>query len=54
MSVTVPTSTTAYLLLPQDESEVDVTRLQDGQKAVTEKGRRVALNPGRYELILRP
>ncbi|KAL1598474.1 hypothetical protein SLS59_006758 [Nothophoma quercina] len=54
MSVTVPTSTTAYLLLPQDESEVDVTRLQDGQKAVTEKGRRVALKPGRYELILRP
>ena len=54
MKVTVPTSTTGYLLLPRDESEVDVTRLQKAQNTVTEKGRRVALSPGGYELVLRP
>lgn len=55
MSITVPTSTTGYLLLPRDESEAAVTRLPDvSSKAVTKKGKRVALNPGRYRLSLKP
>ena len=54
MKITVPTSTIGYLVLPQDGSEVDVTRLQEEQKTVTERGRRVVLKPGRYELVLRP
>ncbi|KAF2125667.1 glycoside hydrolase family 78 protein [Dothidotthia symphoricarpi CBS 119687] len=52
MKITVPTSTTGFLLLPGDDSEVAVTRR--GGDTVTKKGRRVSLKPGRYELELKP
>jgi hypothetical protein len=54
MEVTVPTSTVGHLLLPRKESEVDVTRRQDEQSTIAEKGERIALKPGRYELVVRP
>ncbi|KAJ4323340.1 hypothetical protein N0V94_001956 [Neodidymelliopsis sp. IMI 364377] len=54
MRVTVPTSTTAYLVLPGEESEADVKRVQEhGQETISRKGKRVALKPGTYELILK-
>lgn len=54
MEVTVPTSTTSYLLLPREESEVDVTRQQKKQTTFVQKGNRIALKPGRYEIDVRP
>lgn len=54
MKITVPTSTTGFLLLPRDESEVVVMRVQDnGGYTDTRKGRRVTLKPGQYRLVLR-
>lgn len=55
MTVTVPTSTMGFLLLPKDESEVDVTRLQErGREAFASAGTRAALKSGKYCLVLRP
>lgn len=55
MNITVPTSTTGFLLLPRESSSVSVKRVQtQGSEAVTKTGRRVRLQPGRYELQLRP
>ncbi|KAJ4337528.1 hypothetical protein N0V95_008313 [Ascochyta clinopodiicola] len=54
MKITVPTSTVGYLLLPGENSEVDITRVQAEQQTVTERGRRVGLKPGKYEVVLRP
>ncbi|KAH7087464.1 bacterial alpha-L-rhamnosidase-domain-containing protein [Paraphoma chrysanthemicola] len=48
MRVTVPTSTTGYVLLPRDASVVVVTR--NGGESARKNGRRIALEPGRYEL----
>ncbi|GJC83603.1 hypothetical protein ColLi_06441 [Colletotrichum liriopes] len=53
MKVTVPTSTTATLLMPRDESKVEVSRVgSDGVKNVF--GTKVKLLPGRYNLVLFP
>jgi hypothetical protein len=54
MKIEVPTSTTGYLLLPTDDSEVDLEREQAPQEFVTKKGKRIALQPGRYRVVLRP
>jgi hypothetical protein len=55
MEVTVPTSTTGFLLLPEDSSSVAVTRVQTKNRdTVTKTGRRVSLKPGRYKLHLKP
>jgi hypothetical protein len=55
MEVTVPTSTTGFLLLPNDSSSVAVTRVQiNNGTTVTKTGRRVSLKPGRYKLQLKP
>ncbi|KAK6225464.1 hypothetical protein QIS74_01511 [Colletotrichum tabaci] len=53
MKVTVPTSTTATLLMPREESKVEVVRAgSDGSRDVS--GTKVQLLPGRYDLILHP
>ncbi|KAF4920571.1 hypothetical protein CGCVW01_v006758 [Colletotrichum viniferum] len=53
MKVTVPTSTKATLLLPRDESEVEITRQgTDGSRKAG--GKRVQLLPGHYDLVLSP
>jgi hypothetical protein len=54
MEVTVPSSTTAYLVLPSSESRVVVRRLSEGKGGYTEErmGVRVLLKPGRYKLLL--
>ncbi|CAN9381803.1 unnamed protein product [Alternaria alternata] len=52
MWLTVPTSTTAYLLLPSADSSADLRRLGQGGYEVRKKGTRVALKPGSYELML--
>ncbi|KAF5526523.1 hypothetical protein CGCA056_v002304 [Colletotrichum aenigma] len=53
MKVTVPTSTKATLLLPRDESEVEITRQgTDGSRKAG--GKRVQLLPGHYDLMLSP
>jgi len=55
MEITVPTSTTGFLLLPKDSSSVAVTRVQTKNRdTVTKTGRRVSLKPGRYKLHLKP
>lgn len=57
MKIIVPTSTTGFLLLPKDDSEVEVMRAsrQGAQSdVILEKGKRVCLKPGKYELSLRP
>lgn len=55
MKIKVPTSTTGYLILPSDESEVDVKRVQGcAGQVVSRRGKRVTLKPGGYELQLRP
>jgi hypothetical protein len=48
MQVAVPTSTTGFLVLPGEESEVEVIRR--GGSAEARKGQRIALKPGAYEL----
>ncbi|KAH7359690.1 bacterial alpha-L-rhamnosidase-domain-containing protein [Pyrenochaeta sp. MPI-SDFR-AT-0127] len=54
MNITVPTSTTGVLILPKDESEVIVRRVQNGGGYTeTRKGSRVALKPGTYKLQLK-
>ncbi|KAL0940469.1 alpha-l-rhamnosidase [Colletotrichum truncatum] len=53
MKITVPTSTTATLLLPRDESEAEVTR-QGGGNLRRATGKKVKLLPGKYELVLYP
>ncbi|KAI8940653.1 hypothetical protein NX059_001923 [Plenodomus lindquistii] len=55
MKITVPTSTTGYLLLPRDASQATVIR-ESRQKETKEvkKGSRIALKPGRYQLYLKP
>ncbi|KAF1915644.1 bacterial alpha-L-rhamnosidase-domain-containing protein [Ampelomyces quisqualis] len=50
MQITVPTSTTGFLLLPTEESEVEVTR--NGGQAEARRGKRLALKPGVYKLRL--
>lgn len=52
MNVTVPTSTTGFVLLPREESEVIVTRR--GGEPVHKKARKIPLRPGGYELRLKP
>jgi hypothetical protein len=52
MWLTVPTSTTAYLLLPSADSSADLRRLGEGGYEVQNKGTRIALKPGSYELVL--
>jgi hypothetical protein len=52
MWLTVPTSTTAYLLLPSADSSADLRRLGQGGYEVRKKGTRVTLKPGSYELML--
>ncbi|KAI0205105.1 alpha-rhamnosidase [Astrocystis sublimbata] len=53
MKVTVPTSTTAFLLLPDDSSSVEIYRMgTDGIRTAT--GKRIALKPGKYDLSLSP
>jgi hypothetical protein len=50
MKITVPTSTTGLLLLPREDSVVEVTR--SGGEMMRRSGRRIALKPGRYDLTL--
>lgn len=52
MKITVPTSTTGYILLPRVESEATVTR--QGGQPTEKKGARIALRPGQYKLCLKP
>lgn len=52
MKVTVPTSTTGFLVLPRDESEVMVTRIS-GQPT-KRAGRKIGLKPGKYMLQIMP
>ncbi|KAH8725666.1 bacterial alpha-L-rhamnosidase-domain-containing protein [Phaeosphaeriaceae sp. PMI808] len=52
MNVTVPTSTTGFLVLPRDESGVIITR--DGEGITNGKGRRVELKSGHYVLDILP
>jgi len=52
MEVSVPTSTTGYLLLPREESSVVVKRLGEDGYDVERKGMRIALKPGKYGLVL--
>ena len=52
MEVGVPTSTTGYLLLPREESSVVMRRLGEDGYEVERKGTRIALKPGKYELVL--
>jgi hypothetical protein len=52
MKITVPTSTTGFILLPREESEVIATR--HGGQSVHMKGQKIALRPGRYGLQLKP
>lgn len=52
MNITAPTSTTGFVLLPREESEVIATR--HGGQSVHMKGRKIALRPGRYNLRLKP
>jgi len=52
MEVSVPTSTTGHLLLPREESRVVVRRLGEDGYEVERKGVRIALKPGKYELVL--
>ncbi|KAI8254602.1 hypothetical protein K4K58_006270 [Colletotrichum sp. SAR11_239] len=53
MKVTVPTSTKATLLLPRDESAVEIVRQgTDGSRKAA--GKRVQLLPGHYDLVLFP
>ncbi|EOA84311.1 glycoside hydrolase family 78 protein [Exserohilum turcica Et28A] len=56
MKITVPTSTTGYLLLPRESSLVAIVRRQDGvdSDARMETGCRIRLNPGHYDLQLKP
>ena len=56
MEVTVPSSTTAYLVLPGSESRAVLRRLGKGKGGYTEerKGEKVKLKPGKYELVLHP
>ena len=56
MKITVPTSTTGFLLLPTESSSVSIWRMTDGEdkKNVTKTGSRVGLRPGRYRLQLKP
>jgi ferredoxin len=56
MKVTVPTSTTGFLLLPSDSSSVSIQRMQLGADGdvVTQSGSRISLKPGRYSLHLKP
>ncbi|KAK2761418.1 alpha-l-rhamnosidase [Colletotrichum kahawae] len=53
MKVTVPTSTKATLLLPRDESAVEIIR-QGTSGSRKASGKRVQLLPGHYDLILFP
>ncbi|KAF2823254.1 hypothetical protein CC86DRAFT_447689 [Ophiobolus disseminans] len=53
MKITVPTSTTGYLVLPREESEVRFTRT-GGKQTKKEKGKRVSLNPGKWNLEITP
>jgi hypothetical protein len=52
IKVTVPTSTTGLLLLPNDSSSVSVRRMQPGADGdlVTQLGSRISLKAGRYDL----
>jgi hypothetical protein len=50
MQITVPTSTTGFLVLLSEESEVEV--LRSGGELEIRRGRRIALRPGAYELKL--
>ena len=52
MWVTVPPSTTGYLLLPSDAFRVAVKRLGKGGYDVGRNGQRILLEPGKYELLL--
>ncbi|KAK8120030.1 uncharacterized protein PG998_004656 [Apiospora kogelbergensis] len=56
MKVSVPMSTTAFLLLPNDDSSVDAVRQQsDGLGNERNlKGKRISLGPGRWDLVLHP
>ena len=54
MEITVPTSTTGFLLLPSDTSSVTVKRVQaSGGQEVTKNGCRIGLKSGKYELKLK-
>jgi hypothetical protein len=54
MEVTVPSSATGYLILPNERSRVVVRRLGEGKGGYTEErgSERVELRPGRYELVV--
>ncbi|KAJ4353201.1 uncharacterized protein N0V89_004927 [Didymosphaeria variabile] len=56
MKVTVPTSTTGFLLLPSDSSSVSIRRIREGRTddGASETGSRIALKAGRYYLHLNP
>ncbi|CAI6317417.1 unnamed protein product [Periconia digitata] len=56
MKIQVPTSTTGFLLLPQDTSSVEIVRVQGSVKSgkMTERGTRIELKPGHYELAIKP
>jgi hypothetical protein len=54
MKITVPTSTTAYLVLPREESQAVLTRVGKDGWEETKKGTRIALRPGRYEVAIQP
>jgi hypothetical protein len=52
MKITVPTSTTGFLVLPREDAVVGITR--SGGEMIRRSGRRIALKPGRYDLTLTP
>ncbi|KAK1472405.1 hypothetical protein CCUS01_05789 [Colletotrichum cuscutae] len=53
MRVVVPTSTKGTLVLPRDESAVEIRR-EGGAGVKGASGKRVTLLPGRYDLVLQP
>ncbi|UQC75398.1 uncharacterized protein CLUP02_02052 [Colletotrichum lupini] len=53
MRVVVPTSTKGTLVLPRDESAVEIRR-EGGAGVKGASGKRVTLLPGRYDLVLHP
>ncbi|KAF6835293.1 alpha-l-rhamnosidase [Colletotrichum plurivorum] len=53
MKITVPTSTTATLLLPREESSVEIVR-QGSDKPREASGKGVQLRQGTYDLVFHP
>lgn len=56
MNITVPISTTGFLLLPRGTSSASITRVHQGVvgNAISQTGTRISLKPGRYELHIEP